>query len=222
MDTWQQDTHIPTAHGAGCADKEIDNHRTSMILQAKGGCYLTQQADVPIEQRHFVKTVVIQKAGDFADWREVTEAEKEKMLQAGAVFDIKQLSPEYIDKIDAVLSAIPAHINEKHFTPAEALAHQEYYPVWGDVNASMGKKVETGFRFRYRMDESAPYTLYEVVTPHTLSADNPPVLPAMLLSASTDVGCDNAYSDTDGQVVYFIPVTAEVDGTDNNQENTNE
>lgn len=194
-----------------------------MILQAKGGCYLTQQTDVPIEQRHFVKTVVVHKAEDFASWREVTEAEKEKMLQAGTIFDVNQLSPEYIDKIDAVLAAIPAHINEKHFTPDEALAHQDYYPVWGDANASMGKKVEAGFRFRYRMGENTPYTLYEVVTPHTLSAENPPAPPVMLLPAP-ETGCDNAYSDADGQVVYFIPVTAE--GTDNNrednQENTNE
>lgn len=192
-----------------------------MILQAKGGCYLTEQGNVPIERRHFVQMVVVHNAGDFANWREVTEAEKEKILQADTIVDVDRLSPEYIDKIDAVLSAIPAHINEKRFTPNEALAHQGYYPVWGDANAPMGKEAEAGFRFRYRTDESTPYTLYEVVTPHTLSADNPPVPLIMLLSAGTDADGDNVCSDTEELVVYFMPVTAEVDGTDNNQENIN-
>lgn len=201
-----------------------------MILQAKGGCYLTQAAEVPIEQRHFVKTVVVQKVEDFSSWKEVTEAEKEKMLQQGTIFDVNQLSADYLNKIDTVLAEIPAHINEKYIAPADAIAHQDYYPVWGDENAQMGKEVEAGFRFRYRATEDEPYTLYEVVTAHTLSADNPPVPPVMLLSAavtlaeepSTGEGAGLAEATvTEEPVVYFMPVSAEIPVENNESEITN-
>ena len=46
-----------------------------MILQSKGGCYLTEAADVKIEQRHFVTTVFLVNPSDAGKWREVTEAE---------------------------------------------------------------------------------------------------------------------------------------------------
>lgn len=201
-----------------------------MILQAKGGCYLTQAAEVPIEQRHFVKTVVVQKVEDFSSWKEVTEAEKEKMLQQGTIFDVNQLSADYLNKIDTVLAEIPAHINEKYIAPADAIAHQDYYPVWGDENAQMGKEVEAGFRFRYRATEDEPYTLYEVVTAHTLSADNPPVPPVMLLSAAATLAEEPATEDGAGleeatvkeePVVYFMPVSAEIPVENNESEITN-
>lgn len=204
-----------------------------MILQAKGGCYLTQAADVPIEQRHFVQTVVVQRVEDFSSWREVTEAEKEKMLQQGTIFDVEQLSADYLNKIDTVLTEIPAHINEKYIAPADAIAHQDYYPVWGDENAPMGKEVEAGFRFRYRLYEDEPYTLYEVVTPHTLSADNPPTPPIMLLSATADADVaeepaaeEGAGMDeptvTEEPLVYFMPVSAEIQEENDESEITNE
>lgn len=202
-----------------------------MILQAKGGCYLTQAADVPIEQRHFVQTVVVQRVEDFSSWKEVTEAEKEKMLQQGTIFDVEQLSADYLNKIDTVLAEIPAHINEKYIAPEDAISHQNYYPVWGDTNAPMGKEVEAGFRFRYRATEDEPYTLYEVVTSHTLSADNPPVPPVMLLSAEATLAEEPATEDgagleepvvTEEPVVYFMPVSAEIQAENNESEITNE
>lgn len=201
-----------------------------MILQAKGGCYLTQTADVPIEQRHFVQTVVVHRIEDFSSWREVTEAEKEKMLQQGTIFDVNQLSADYLNKIDTVLAEIPAHINEKYIAAVDAITHQDYYPVWGDTNAPMGKEVEAGFRFRYRATDDEPYTLYEVVTPHTLSADNPPISPVMLLSAanmaaepSTEEGAGLAEATvTEEPVVYFMPVSAEIPAENNESEITNE
>lgn len=136
-----------------------------MILQSKGGCYLTEAADVKIEQRHFAQTVHIGTAEEALDWREVTEAEKEKMLQQGTVFDTSQLSGEYLDKVDALMAAIPAKINDAAPLPeAEALKHSVWYPEWGDENAPMGKEVAAGFRFTYGG------TLYEVVQPHALQA----------------------------------------------------
>lgn len=202
-----------------------------MKLQAKTGCYLTQKEDVPIEQRHFVTTVSVEKSTDIDKWVEVSEAEKEKILQKGTIFDVDQLSADYLNKIDTVLAEIPAHINEKYIAPNDALAHQDYYPVWGDDNAPMGKEVDTGFRFRYRASEDEPYTLYEVVTPHTLSADNPPTPPVMLLSAAANISEEPATEEGDGlaeptvteePVVYFMPVSAEIQTENNESEITNE
>lgn len=133
-----------------------------MILQSKAGCYLTEAADVSIEKRHFVNTVSISTAADVQKWREVTEEEKEKMLQQGTIFDLDQLSSEYLDKVDTLLATIPARINEKLLPAADALKHQNYYPEWGDENAPMGKEVDAGFYFRH------VGKLYEVRQPHTL------------------------------------------------------
>lgn len=204
-----------------------------MELRAKEGCYLTQQAEVAQEERHFVKTVVILFPKEAEQWREVTEAEMEKMVNKGTIFDIDQLSADYLNKIETVLAEIPAHINEKYIAPTDALAHQDYYPVWGDENAPMGKEVEAGFRFRYRLSEDEPYTLYEVVTPHTLSADNPPTLPIMLLSATADADVAEEPATEEGSgmaeltvteepIVYFMPVSAEIQEENDESEITNE
>ena len=136
-----------------------------MILQSKAGCYLTEAADVSIEKRHFVNTVSISTAADVQKWREVTEEEKEKMLQQGTIFDIEQFSGEYLDKVDTLLATIPARINEKLLPAADALKHQNYYPEWGDENAPMGKEVDTGFRMNH------DGMLYEAIQPHALQAD---------------------------------------------------
>lgn len=134
-----------------------------MILQAKGGCYLTEAADVKIEQRHFAQTVYLGAADEALAWREVTEAEKEKMLQQGTVFDTSQLSGEYLDKVDALMLAIHAQINDAAPLPeAEALEHIGWYPEWGDENAPMGKEVDAGFRLRNKG------RLFKVRQPHTL------------------------------------------------------
>lgn len=204
-----------------------------MELRAKEGCYLTQQEEVAPEERHFVRTVFIRLPKEAEKWREVTEAEKEKMLQKGTIFDVDQLSADYLNKIDTVLAEIPAHINEKYIAPADAIAHQDYYPVWGDENAPMDKEVEAGFRFRYRASEDEPYTLYEVVTPHTLSADNPPTPPIMLLSATADADVAEEPAAEEGSgmaeltvteeaIVYFMPVSAEIQEENDESEITNE
>lgn len=133
-----------------------------MYLNPQPGNYLTEAADVKIEERHFATTVCLARTSEAVKWREVTEAEKTKMLRQGTIFDIDQLSGVYLDKVDALLAEIPAHINEKQLPAADALKHQDYYPEWGDANAPMGKEVDAGFRLRNGGK------LYEVRQPHTL------------------------------------------------------
>ena len=133
-----------------------------MYLNPQPGNYLTEAADVNIEDRHFPTTVCLTQASEAVKWREVTEAEKAKMLQQGTIFDIDQLSGVYLDKVDTLLATIPARINDKQLPAADALKHQSYYPEWGDANAPMGKEVDAGFYFRH------VGKLYEVRQPHTL------------------------------------------------------
>lgn len=133
-----------------------------MYLNPQPGNYLTEAADVKIEERHFATTVCLARTSEAVKWREVTEAEKTKMLRQGTIFDIDQLSGVYLDKVDTLRATIPARINEKQLSAADALKHQDYYPEWGDANAPMGKEVDAGFYFRH------VGKLYEVRQPHTL------------------------------------------------------
>ena len=133
-----------------------------IYLNPQPGNYLTEAADVKIEDRHFATTVCLAKASEAVKWREVTEDEKAKMLRQGTIFDIDQLSGIYLDKVDTLLATIPARINERPLSSADALKHQSYYPEWGDTNAPMGKEVDAGFRLRHGGK------LYEVRQPHTL------------------------------------------------------
>lgn len=137
-----------------------------MILQSKGGCYLTEAADVKIDQRHFVTTVFLANPSDAGKWREVTEAEKEKMLQAGTIFDVEQLSPAYLDKVSTLMDEIPKAMNSvSTFSKVDALKYKDYYPEWGDKNAPMGKEVSEGFLLRNGGK------LYEVRQTHTLQEE---------------------------------------------------
>ena len=136
-----------------------------MILQAETNCWLTEAADVKIENRHFALTVHVQTAKDAANWRQVTDSEKEKMLQQGTIFDIDQLSPAYLDKVNTLLTEIPKAMNTYYLSEADALKYQDYYPEWGDENAPMGKEVSIGFRMRNGGK------LYEVRQPHTLQKE---------------------------------------------------
>lgn len=138
-----------------------------MILQAETNCWLTEAADVNIENRHFALTVKVMTAAEAARWRQVTDEEKEKMLQAGTIFDVDQLSPAYLDKVETLMEAIPAAMNSvSTFTEADALKYKDYYPEWGDENAPMGKEVAEGFRLRGKDGR-----LYEVRQAHTLQTE---------------------------------------------------
>ena len=136
-----------------------------IFMNPQPGNYLTEAADVNIEDRHFPTTVCLTQASEAVKWREVTEDEKEKMLRQGTIFDVDQLSGDYLDKVDALLAEIPARINERPLPAADALKHLSYYPEWGDEKAPMGKEVDAGFRLRHGG------TLYEVIQPHALQAD---------------------------------------------------
>lgn len=128
-----------------------------MILQAEGGHYLTQSADVPIEERVFGNTAYIRDASEASQYRQVSEVEKEKILNAGTILDPSDLSDEYLDKVDTLHEIIRENINTAGLTVEESLKHKEYFPKWDDL---IGKTEPIGFMFTYGG------TLYEVVQEH--------------------------------------------------------
>lgn len=122
-----------------------------MILQAETNCWLTEAADVKIENRHFALTVRVTDAKEAEKWRQVTDAEREKMLQQGTIFDASQLSPAYLDKVETLLTEIPVAMNETDAfaDPATALKYADYYPEWGGFATKLGRTVKPGFRMRH-------------------------------------------------------------------------
>ena len=127
-----------------------------MILQAETNCWLTEaKEDIKPEERHFAKTVPVRTSLEAANWRQVTDSEKEKMLQEGTIFDASQLSPAYLDKVDTLLAKIPKAMNLSNVAdgfdaPATALKYMKYYPEWGDLWPDpVYKNVGPGFRMQH-------------------------------------------------------------------------
>lgn len=144
-----------------------------MILQANGGHYLTESDEAlsAAAARHFVKTVYLTKPGDIARWREVTEAERQALLTPPGLPEptATNVTPAYLDRVEQLLAAIPAVMNEAtdaaFADPATRLKYQDYYPEWGAEGAELGKAVPAGFVLRLGDD------LYQVRQAHTLQKD---------------------------------------------------
>lgn len=142
-----------------------------MFLKADEKCYLTQAGTVDIKDRVFQQIAYLTKPEQATEWRQVTDMERAQIIAQAQVLDTSELTPEYLQKVDALVAAIPATINTRNFTEQEALENMEWFPVWGDENAYMGMPVEKGFMFRHKVEGEAEHTLYKVLQPHTLSAE---------------------------------------------------
>lgn len=142
-----------------------------MFLKADEKCYLTQAGTVDIKDRVFQQIAYLTKPEQATEWRQVTDMERAQIIAQAQVLDTSELTPEYLQKVDALVAAIPATINTRNFTEQEAQENMEWFPVWGDENAYMGMPVEKGFMFRYKAEGEAEHTLYKVLQPHTLSAE---------------------------------------------------
>lgn len=138
-----------------------------MILQAEGGHYLTQSADVPIAERLFGQTAYINDASEAGKWRQVSEAEKEQLLNAGTIFDPSELDSGYLKKVDTLLVEIAKNVNTANLTVEESLEHKEYFPKWEEL---VGKEAPVGFMFTH------DGTLYEVIQEHTFSGEWVPAI----------------------------------------------
>lgn len=142
-----------------------------MFLKADEKCYLTQAGTVDIKDRVFQQIAYLTKPEQATEWRQVTDMERAQIIAQAQVLDTENLTPEYLQKVDALVAAIPATINTRNFTEQEALENMEWFPVWGNENAYMGMPVEKGFMFRYKTVGKEEYTLYKSLKKHTLSAE---------------------------------------------------
>ena len=121
-----------------------------MKITADAGCHLTEAAEVAANERTYRQTVIVATIEEAAQWRQVTDAER------------KEITPSYLAQVDTLMAGISERINDTPMTAAQSLKNKRYYPQWGDI---IGKPVDTGFRF------NEGETMYEVLQPHTLSAE---------------------------------------------------
>lgn len=142
-----------------------------MFLKADEKCYLTQSGTVDIKDRVFQQIAYLTKPEQATEWRQVTDMERAQIIAQAQVLDTSELTPEYLQKVDTLIAAIPAAINTRNFTDQQALNNMEWFPVWGDENAPMGMEVDAGFMFRHKTVEEEKYSLYKSLKKHTLSAE---------------------------------------------------
>lgn len=142
-----------------------------MFLKSDSGKWLTQAGLVELKDRKFQTTAYLTSPEQAKQWREVAEMERAQMVAQASSLDTGEFTPEYLQKVETLVAAIPAAINARGFTDEEALENKGWFPVWGDGNAYMGMPVEKGFMFRHKAEGEAEYTLYKVLQPHTLSAE---------------------------------------------------
>lgn len=141
-----------------------------MLLKPDYNCYLTQSADVAISERTFVNEVYLSSTEEALQYKEIdaTEYERLKRLQDALLFEP---TAEYYQQLASAVGVAEAKVNETAMTAAEALAVQEFFPIWGEEGgaAAFGTDVPVGFRLR--VVEGETDTLYETIQAHKLQAD---------------------------------------------------
>lgn len=133
-----------------------------MKIIADAGCYLTEAAEVAANKRTFRDMLIVDTTTEAAAWRQVTEAERKEMEVQSALFGQQDITPSYLAQVDTLMSGIAERINDTPMTAEQSLKNKKYYPQRKDI---IGKQVNTGFRF------NEGETMYEVLKPHTISAE---------------------------------------------------
>ena len=136
-----------------------------MLLQPDYQCHLTQSDDVAISERVFLTEAYLNSSEEALQYKQIdqTEYERLKRQQDALAFEP---TAEYYQQLEAALDVAKSKVNEAAMTAAEALAVQEFFPVWGEEGAEFGKDVPVGFRLR--VVEGETDTLYEVIQAHKL------------------------------------------------------
>lgn len=133
-----------------------------MIIQASNGCYLTENFDVPIKDRRFIKSILVGNIEEAALWKEVTEAERDQIIAEENFYHPDTVDYNYLKKIDSLKITISEKINDSQMSVDEALEMKEYFPTWESL---IGQQAIVGYRFQ----EGG--TLFEVIMQHTFSAE---------------------------------------------------
>ena len=131
-----------------------------MILHAGQGLVLTQSKDIPMKERIFLSHVNLRDASEIADWKEITEKQKDQMLADAAVIDVDDMDVASIKRVDAIIGKVARRINQVPMTVEESLELAAYFPKWeADQVMPLGYKV------------SHDGSLFEVIQAHTSQSD---------------------------------------------------
>lgn len=133
-----------------------------MIIQASNGCYLTENFEVDIKVRRFVKSIIVASQEEAALWKEITEIERDQMIEEGKIFAPESVDYTYLNKIDLLMAGISEKINDAGLTAEQALEKKQYFPKFDNL---IGEPATPEFRFQHGED------LFEVLQPHTFSAE---------------------------------------------------
>lgn len=131
-----------------------------MILHAGNGLVLTQSADIPMKQRIFRTHVNLRDSSEIADWKEITEKQKEQMLADAAIIDMDDMTVESIKRVDSIIKNVKTRINEVPMTVEQSLELVGYFPKWEE-----GKEMPIGYKVSYEG------SLFEVLQAHTSQTD---------------------------------------------------
>lgn len=131
-----------------------------MILHAGNGLVLTQSADIPMKQRIFRTHVNLRDSSEIADWKEITEKQKEQMLADAAIIDMDDMTVESIKRVDSIIKNVKTRINEVPMTIEQSLELVGYFPKWEE-----GKEMQIGYKVSYEG------SLFEVLQAHTSQTD---------------------------------------------------
>lgn len=131
-----------------------------MILHAGNGLVLTQSADLPMKQRIFRTHVNLRDASEVADWKEITEKQKEQMLADAAIIDVDDMDVASIRRVDAIIGKVTNRINDVTMTVEESLELTAYFPKW-----EADKVMPLGYKVSYEG------RLFEVIQEHTSQSD---------------------------------------------------
>ena len=154
-----------------------------MILHAGNGLVLTQSADIPRKQRIFRTHVNLRDTSEIADWKEITEKQKEQMLADAAIIDVDNMDVASIKRVDAIIGKVTNRINEVPMTIEESLELAAYFPKW-----EAGEAMPLGYKVSYEG------SLFEVIQTHTSQADWAPKVAKSLFKV-VQVEADGSIND---------------------------
>lgn len=154
-----------------------------MILHAGNGLVLTQSADIPMKQRIFRTHVNLRDTSEIADWKEITEKQKEQMLADAAIIDVDNMDVASIKRVDAIIGKVTNRINEVPMTIEESLELAAYFPKW-----EAGEAMPLGYKVSYEG------SLFEVIQTHTSQADWAPKVAKSLFKV-VQVEADGSIND---------------------------
>ena len=133
-----------------------------MILQSGYDCWLTQSGNVPMAERVFVNHVVITSAEQVSLWKEIPNAEKQRMMAKSAIIDVNNITVESLENIEGIMGAIAENINSVSMTDNEAVAKTKFFPKW---ESFIGKELSEGMKVQHNGK------LYQTSQTHTAQSD---------------------------------------------------